>query len=82
MRVAPIGGGSDGAPTDLGVGVDVLALINSPLGWFVPGAVVGLPGLLVIVFVALQAIGVLAWIPAVRRLAGDDDARRRRSRPA
>ena len=81
VRVAPLGGGSDGAPTSLGVGVDVLGLINSPLGWFVPGAVVGLPGLLVLIFVGLQTFGALAWIPAVRRMGNDDDRPRRRPRP-
>ena len=30
------------------------------------------PGILIIVWVALQAIGALAWIPAVRRLRGDE----------
>jgi hypothetical protein len=81
VRVAPLAGGSDSAPTSLGVGVDVLGLINGPLGWFVPGAVVGLPGLLVLIFVGLQAVGALAWIPAVRRMGGHDDRPRRRPRP-
>jgi hypothetical protein len=81
VRVAPLAGGSDGAPTSLGVGVDVLGLINGPLGWFVPGAVVGVPGLLVLIFVGLQMFGALAWIPAVRRMGDDDDRPRRRPRP-
>jgi hypothetical protein len=78
VRVAPLGGGSGGAPDNLGVGVDVLGLLNSPFEWFVPGAAVGVPGLLVILFVGLQAVGALAWIPAVRRMGDDDDDRRRR----
>jgi hypothetical protein len=59
-------------------------MINGPFTWFVPGAAVGVPGLLVILFAALQALGVLAWIPAVRRMGDDDDRRRgrRRRRPA
>lgn len=45
--------------------------------WSVPAAVVGVPGLLVVLWVTLQTVGALAWIPAVRRLRGDD--RRRES---
>ncbi|HEY8171350.1 MAG TPA: hypothetical protein VIH24_09690 [Candidatus Limnocylindria bacterium] len=41
----------------------------------VPAAVLGGPGLLLILFVALQAVGALGWIPAVRRLRGEDSAR-------
>ena len=58
--------------------MDVLAMLDGPFVWFVPGAAVGIPGLLVLLFVALQALGALAWIPAVRRLGGDDDRRRPR----
>jgi hypothetical protein len=41
----------------------------------VPAAVLGGPGLLLILFVTLQAVGALGWIPAVRRLRGEDSAR-------
>jgi hypothetical protein len=58
---------------------DLLGLLGEPFEWFVPGAVVGVPGLLVLLFVALQALGVLAWVPAVRRLGGDDRQRRPRT---
>jgi hypothetical protein len=34
--------------------------------------VVGVPGLLVVLWVALQTVGALAWVPAVRRLRGED----------
>jgi hypothetical protein len=44
--------------------------------WSVPAVGIGVPGLLLIVWVALQAAGVLAWIPAVRRIRGDDKERR------
>jgi hypothetical protein len=60
----------------------MLALLDSPFEWFVPGAAVGVPGLLVILFVGLQAVGAVAWIPAVRRMGDDDDRRRHRRRPA
>ena len=45
--------------------------------WAVPAATIALPGLLVLLWVALQAAGAIAWIPAVRRLRGEDDARQR-----
>jgi hypothetical protein len=41
--------------------------------WSVPAATLGVPGILLIVWVALQAVGALAWIPAVRRLRGDEE---------
>jgi hypothetical protein len=82
LSVAPFedstGGGASG---DFGTGLDMLALLDNPFTWFVPAAVVGLPGLVVILFVALQAIVAAAWIPAVRRLGEHDDRPRRRPRP-
>ena len=75
--MAPLDGSADGSADDLGYGVDVLAMLDSPFVWFVPGAAVGAPGLLVILFVGLQAVGALAWIPAVRRMGGEDTSRRR-----
>jgi hypothetical protein len=44
--------------------------------WFIPAAVVGGPGLLVIVAIALQLFGALAWLPAVRRYLGGAGSRR------
>jgi hypothetical protein len=76
LRVAPLGDAAGGAADDLGAGVDVLALLDGPFMWFVPSAAVGAPGLLVVIFVTLQAIGALAWIPAVRRMGGEDRQRR------
>lgn len=46
--------------------------------WAVPAATIAVPGLLVLIWVALQAAGAIAWIPAVRRLQGEDGSRRRR----
>lgn len=40
--------------------------------WAIPGLVIGLPGLLVALLVAVQALGALAWLPAIRRLRGSD----------
>ena len=57
-----------GASVGLFAGVEI---------WAVPAATIALPGLLVLIWVALQAAGAIAWIPAVRRLKGKDDPRRR-----
>ena len=46
-------------------------LLGSVEIWSVPAATLGVPGLLLIIWVGLQAVGALAWIPAVRRLRGD-----------
>jgi hypothetical protein len=40
--------------------------------WSVPAATLGVPGILLIIWVGLQAVGALAWIPAVRRLRGEE----------
>ena len=41
--------------------------------WIVPAAAFAGPGLLLLILVAVQATGALAWIPAVRRLRGEDE---------
>ncbi|HEX2141506.1 MAG TPA: hypothetical protein VHK28_04410 [Candidatus Limnocylindria bacterium] len=46
-------------------------LVTSQI-WIVPAVVFGGPGLLVILFMALQLAGALAWLPAVRRLRGEE----------
>ncbi|HYI67618.1 MAG TPA: Ig-like domain-containing protein [Candidatus Limnocylindrales bacterium] len=89
---APSGGGSTGAGSgdpearfpsvvfderriDLaGASVGLLGGIEI---WAVPAATIALPGLLVLIWVALQAAGAIAWVPAARRLKGKDDPRRR-----
>ena len=81
VRLAPLSGSADGGTDDLGVALDVMGQLDGAFVWFVPSAPTVVPGLLVIAFVALQAIGALAWIPAVRRMGGDD-RRRPRSRPS
>jgi hypothetical protein len=42
--------------------------------WIVPAATIGVPGLLILIWIGLQAVGAFAWMPAVRRLRGDDEA--------
>ncbi len=60
------------AQLDLGsMDVDLLAGIEV---WSVPAATLGVPGILLLVWVALQAGGALAWIPAVKRLRGDEES--------
>jgi hypothetical protein len=60
-----------------------LSLQDGPIGllagleiWAVPAASIAGPGILVLVWLALQTGGAAAWIPAVRRLRGE-----RRNRP-
>jgi len=72
----------DGGTTSIGVGTEMFSLLDGPLVWFVPGAAVAVPGLFVLLFIALQALGAMAWIPAVRRMSGEDPMpMRRRRRP-
>jgi hypothetical protein len=79
-RIADLTGTETGS---FGLGANVAAMLDAPLVWFVPGAAVGVPGLLVLLWIGLQAVGAIAWIPAVRRMSGEPIAtRRRRRRPA
>jgi hypothetical protein len=65
-------GAGNGA--DTGISVDVPGVLDLNYGWLVPAAPVAVPGLLVILWVFLQAIGALAWIPSVRRMADESVA--------
>jgi hypothetical protein len=49
---------------DLALGIGIYA---------VPAAILVGPGVLLLLWVALQTIGTLAWVPAVRRLRGRDE---------
>jgi hypothetical protein len=60
---------------DAEVGVELMGLLDADFLWYVPAASVGVPGLLVILWVILQAFGALAWIPAVRRMGEEDSVR-------
>lgn len=75
LRLAPFNDPAGGVSNDLGIGLEAMGQLDGAFVWFVPGAAVGVPGLLVILFVVAQAIGALAWIPAVRRMGGDDRRR-------
>lgn len=78
VQLAPLDDSARGVIGDLGMGLDVMWQLDAPFVWFVPSAAVGVPGLLLVAFVVLQAVGALAWIPAVRRMGGDDRPRRGR----
>jgi hypothetical protein len=58
-----------------GVGVEIggIDLLANPI-WAIPAAAIAGPGLLVLLWLALQAIGAAAWMPSVRRLRGEDEA--------
>ena len=84
MTTPPTGGGGGGGPTApripaepaaVSVGTGTLTVLDGFDTWSVPAAVVGVPGLLVVLWVALQTVGALAWIPAVRRLRGEERGR-------
>ena len=38
LRMAPLSGSANGATNDLGTGLDILAMLDGPFVWFVPGA--------------------------------------------
>jgi len=62
-------------PAAVAVSLGPLGVIDGFGVWGVPGAVVGGPGILVMLWVALQTGVAAAWIPAVRRMRGTDDRR-------
>jgi hypothetical protein len=48
------------------------------LSWSYPALVLTIPGLLLLLAIAAQALGALAWIPIVRRSLGEPAGGRRR----
>jgi hypothetical protein len=61
----------DGGPADR-LQVSISGDLDVAQLWFVPAAVLGGPGLLVLLWVGLQVLAGLVWLPAARRLRGDD----------
>ena len=59
------------------VSLGPLGVIDGITMWAIPIAIVGGPGLLVILWVLIQTGVALAWIPAVKRMRGEDDDRPR-----
>ena len=68
----------DGPALDLGI--DTVGLLAGFEIWAVPAAVIGGPGFLVLLWIAMQAAGAMAWVPAARRLRNGDVSRARRRR--
>jgi hypothetical protein len=60
-------------PAELDIDFESAGLLDGTTVWLVPTATFAIPALLLLLFVALQAVGALAWVPAVRRLSGRDD---------
>jgi hypothetical protein len=58
---------------------DLTLAFGSDFQWVVPGLVLTFPGLLIVLVVALQAAGALAWMPIVRRRLGATDDRAART---
>lgn len=56
----------------------VMALALDGFDWQIPGLLLSVPGLLVVLAIALQVTGGAAWLPIVRRTLGSRGDRRRR----
>ncbi len=65
---------TDESTGELGVEIAGVDLFGNAV-WAVPAATIAGPGLLVLLWLALQAIGAAAWLPSVRRLRGDEESR-------
>lgn len=59
--------------SDSGLGVGTINLVAGLGSYAVPAAVLAGPGVLLLLWVALQTMGAAAWIPAVGRLRGRDE---------
>jgi hypothetical protein len=61
-------------PGTVELGIGSIDLLDGVEIWIVPAATIGVPGILILIWIGLQAVGAFAWMPAVRRLRGDDEA--------
>lgn len=69
LGIDPLSGEpSADAPVSLNLGP--LSALGGAPEWSIPAVVVGTPGVLLILWVALQVSAALAWFPLVRRLRG------------
>ena len=88
----PLDGGGPAAPVAIGPGglgvrttpagsnglsVGGLGDVGALQLWLVPGAVIAGPGLLVLIWLAIQVLAGMAWLPAARRVRGQEDRRMR-----
>ncbi len=55
-------------PAKLTLDLGGIGLTGNTIVWAVPAATLGAPGLLILLWVALQTGGAAIWTPAVRRL--------------
>ena len=75
---APTGNAANGLPRiafegpQLDVSVGSMDFLDGAVIWAVPAATIAGPGLLLLLLVALQSAGAMAWVPSVRRLRGSD----------
>lgn len=60
-------------PDTVELGLGRIGLLDGVEIWIVPAATIGVPGILILIWIGLQAVGAFAWMPAVRRLRGDDE---------
>ena len=90
------GGPVDGVAPRVGVGLGGIGVqTRAPLGgvaldlgdlqlgdlWYVPAGLLGLPGLLLLLWLAAEAAGGLVWLPAARRLSREEAGPRRLGDP-
>jgi uncharacterized membrane protein SpoIIM required for sporulation len=61
--------------------LSAMAMLNNPFEWFVPGAVLGVPAILILVVLGLQLVAGLLSARAVRRMTEEDRPARRPLRP-
>lgn len=74
FRLAPLRTGATA-----GLGAASLGSLNA-FGWTIPALAFSVPGLLIVLAVAVQVSGTLVWLPAVRRSLGTFGLVRRRRR--
>jgi hypothetical protein len=67
-------------PTQIGAMIQRLGTLGLGIEWGVPGLIMGVPGLLIILVILLQALGGAAWLPLVRRRIGGFGVRGPRQR--
>jgi hypothetical protein len=66
-----------GGPGDLFDFTGLFDSFGGDFAWAMPAAMLGVPGLLFMIAVAVQLFGAAAWVPAIRRLLAGVGVRRR-----
>jgi hypothetical protein len=79
IPISPGGVAGDGADTGgVGLSSTSLAFSGGVFAWAVPGAVLAVPGMVVVLAVGLQVLAGAVWLPIARRRLGTFGVRRRR----